>query len=199
VAHQSGDILKITPVFKYNFQTDRFVNVWHVLLDLATPKTDPEMAALIGTWLELVYLEHRLVVSTNYQYVEYDWENITQGLLYPAELWPTFVNGAGAGDVLSSMLCGYVFARTYFSRVYGRKYFNGFSEGRNSAYGEADTTALTALTLIAAAGYGDTVVTPGNVFKGVINTTLHGYVEPPTVVARSAWRALQKRRLGIGT
>lgn len=198
MTQHNGDILRITPVFTITPYLDRMVNVWHVRLVLDTDKTDAAMAAFVGDWLELIYGGVKTYMSTALNFEEFDWANVTQDLVYLAELWPTWTNGDASGDLLAPNLAGYLFGRTPFSKVYGRKYVPGFTELQNTDVGQPSTAVLLALAGLGVSGYGLYPVSAGVSFQGVVSTLNHGYVIPPVVVAKAQWRALRRRVPGVG-
>lgn len=198
MTQHDGDIIRVTPIFGYTGSPDRYVNVWHFRLDSAGDVADAFMVDLIGSWLETLYEDVLNVQSTGYEYVEWDWANVTQDLVYPAEDWVTYTAGIVTGDLMPPNISAYGFARTKFSKVYGRKYFNGMVESHNTAGGGADATVQAALATALAFGWGDNPVGTGIIFSGGLKTTLHGFVEPDVVVVTNTWRALRRRLLGVG-
>lgn len=198
MTQHDNDVIRVTPIFGYAGSPDRYVNVWHIQLDTAADIPDVDMITYLGNWLENVYAEILDIQVAGYDYIEWDWANVTQDLVYPAEPWPTYTNGIVVGDVLPPNLSAYGFGRTQFSKVYARKYFNGMAESHNTAGGAADAAVIAALATALAAGWGDTVIGAGIIFRGGLVTTLHGFVEPSTIIVPNTWRALRRRILGVG-
>lgn len=198
MTQHNGDIVQVVPIFGYAGSPDRYVNTWRFRINSGADIVDPTMVVLLGIWLETVYAEILDIQVAGYNYIEWDWSNVTQDLVYPAEPWPTFTSGIVVGDVLPPNLCAYGFGRTQFPKVRARKYFNGMAESHNTAGGGADATVQAALATALAAGWGDVVVSPGIIFEGGISTLLHGFVEPDVVVVTNTWRALRRRLSGVG-
>lgn len=195
---ENGDILRVTPRFKYTSTPDIFVNNWYLRVSVDNPLTDSYAATLLGLWCETVYEDILDQQVTAYEYVDIDWANVTQDLVFPAFDWPTYTAGILTGDVLPGALCAYGYARTIYPRVVGKKYFNGMGESNNTSTGLPSSAVTSALTNALASGWGDVVITAGIVFEGILKTKLHGYVEPSSIVVPTAWRWLRRRMSGIG-
>lgn len=198
MTQHDGDLIRITPRFKYTSTPDVFVNNWYIQLDSAGDVSDEVMVADIGSWLETVYEDILDQQVTAYEYVDWDWANVTQDLVYPAENWPTYTAGIVTGDVLPGALCAYGFGRTAYSRVIGKKYFNGMAESNNQATGIPASAVVTAVATVLATGWGNVGTPNGNTFRGKVVSTLHGNVDVQVVVAPNAWRWLRRRMSGIG-
>jgi hypothetical protein len=198
MVQHDGDLLQITPIFGYADVADRFVNVWTVRLQSVVDVSDATMVVRIGSWLEDVYEDMLPMLALGYDFVEWDWRNLTQDLIYPAESWPTFVNGSATGDLLPSNLCSYMFARTVFSKVYGRKYFNGLTEAHNLEGGTPDSALVSAMASAAVIGYGLHLLEAGVYFQGGVQTTAHGFTLVSEIRVQAVWRALRRRILGVG-
>jgi hypothetical protein len=140
----------------------------------------------------------RLEISNFLKYTLIEVKNITQDLLLGAFSWPTFVQGANAGQASSPQVVALLTLPTQKSRVMGRFNFGGIQE-------VSITDGLLSAALLAGmATVGAVCIAPiVNGFSTyqyiVFNTTFKTFNIPTSASAIVPTRTQRRRSTGFGT
>jgi hypothetical protein len=193
----TNDVVKATVKMNLFNGQSAVQNVFQFRLNTSSV-TDTGARADLVEKLETFYGELEVVLSEHLTFEEVDFFNLTTGQPMGATEFDVLATGANVGDVLPGGVAGLIVFRTGISRVLGRKYIGGFTEG-NSSDGAVDSGALAALADAGGFMLGSFVgiSTGGTWLPGVISTAGPFWAYQEAII-RNIWAYQRRRRPGAG-
>lgn len=195
-----GEVLRAAARQQFASGQD-LVNVWYFEAEFTASQADQDVVDEILAALDVIYSQVNGNVSNTLAQVDIKIDVVqfiggketvirTLGTHSWAGVWygPT-----GAGDVLPPGAAALLKMRTWSGKVYGRKFFGGFTEASQND-GVLASGTMTALALLAAEVMTARVISAGNTLYAAIMSSKYALPMQFTESVASAIIAYQRRR-----
>lgn len=138
-----NDIIRAAARGRWNSLSD-VINVFWYQMTSSAGLTAAEVAEDIGDILETLYDYLDTFQHVSYSYKDITYFNVTQNKPLGAWDWPSLNAGTANYDALPTGVAAFIFARTGYNRIIGRKYLGVFTENDcgNGGWGSSLMTNL---------------------------------------------------------
>ncbi len=198
MAVDAGDVARISAEFETG-QNDDAINVYHVLFVDGPVVGDQGFMDIVRDQLEVLYTPLEDDISAEYTPIQVTGKLVIGGLqILPDTAWTAGLNFTNILEPVSPQIAALIFAGTTTSKVQGRKYIFGLTEGDVDA-GLWSGTMVGELALYAAAWIADWVV-GGRTFRfGVVGGVVPTFRQFTNGVVESITRTQRRRTRGRGS
>lgn len=193
-----GDVVRIACRQTYTSGGQDVINTIHVRASAQVGVTLPAVQADLGALAELYFDAMRLVISNSLRYTFLELKNVTQDTLLGVIPWPTFVQGANAGQMASPQVVALSVLPSDKSRVMGRVNWGGMLE-TDVSNGIIDALVLAAMATAQAVMMVSQSMTYGNYQYVIYNRVLGTFRLPVGSKAIIPTRTQRRRSTGFGT
>lgn len=195
-----GDVVRVAARQQFASGQD-LVNVWHFVAEFADPQQDQDVVDEVLAALDIIYSQLNGMISNTVLPVDVkidlvEWiggeEKVVRTL--GTHSWVgTWYDPTGSGDVLPPGAAALLKNRTLYGKVYGRKFFGGFTETSQND-GSLTSAAMTAMALAAVEVLEARVISAGNTLYSCIMSTKFASAMRFTESVATAIIAYQRRR-----
>jgi len=195
-----GDIIRCTARLRSASGED-IENVFHWKLYLNQDMSDGQGFYYLKPAVDMMYDAIQPEIPSDVTFVDMDFANLTQDLVYGASAWPTQTVGGGTGDTMPEQNCALVVGRTNAPHAIGRKFLGPFIEAAN-ADGAWGSTLLGMLGTFA--GLYDNAVTMAEYGAGIpgipkiVNDAIVAFNHFYEVYTSNQVYTQRRRRRGVG-
>lgn len=195
---QPGDVVRIVARMEKDGTEDN-LNVYHTKHMGSTNITNSGFMTAVAARLDSAYTKLKSELTTDLEFIEVEFYNVTQDVWMGTEGWPTLVAGLNTAEELPSQVSALVTFRTATTQHPGKKFLGGYTEDVNAGDGVLSAGGLTQLGLYVVELLLTMVIESNAVFFGNYNYVLPRWAQWVAGAVDTIWSTQRRRKPGIGS
>lgn len=195
---QPGDIVRVIARMEKDGTEDN-LNVYHLKHMGSTNITNAGFMTDVALRLDTAYGQFAHEVTTDLEFIDIEFYNVTQDVWMGTEGWPVRTFGTNVAEELPAQVAALVTFRTATTQHPGKKFLGGYTEDVNAGDGVISAGGVTSLLAYIVQMMLTLVIESNAVYWGNYNYTIPRWAVWVAGAVDTVWATQRRRKPGIGS